>query len=171
MDGKVLRRESFFCSYLKTEGGIDWQAQKVHGISKSDLLGAPSLHGLWPEVKQRLGGRWVVAHGAGTEKRYLRAFPLHPFGPWIDTLRLARALHPELPSYALGDLAARFEIEEEIRQVCPGFRWHDALCDAVATLLLLRHLIHQANLSHEPPDLLLRPDNRAYARRLRAGRF
>ena len=51
---------------------------------------------LWPPIRDRLAGAAVVAHGAGTEKRFLRAFPYHGFSPWIDTLRLARKVLPNL---------------------------------------------------------------------------
>ena len=95
------------CSFLSTDQKITWAARKVHGISAEDLAQAPSLLSLWPEIRRFLADRVVVAHGHGTEKRFLRAFPGHSFGPWIDTLSLARAAWPTLPSFALGDLCDR----------------------------------------------------------------
>lgn len=153
-DAHDLPPEQFFRSYLYTEKGIDWKASQIHGITEQDLLHAPSLPSLWPEVSSRLENRWVVAHGAGTERRYLRAFPLRTFGPWVDTLQLSRALYPHLPSYALSDLLIGFQKEEKVRMLCPSLTWHDALFDAVASLILLEHLIQSANLEKHPAALL-----------------
>jgi DNA polymerase-3 subunit epsilon len=99
-----------FVSYLKSDQPVAWSARKVHGITDAHLVGAPALLALWPELKSRLTGAVVVAHGKGTEKRFLRAFPGHGFGPWIDTLLLARAAWPELPDHSLGALADRPEM-------------------------------------------------------------
>ena len=45
-----------------------------------------------------------------------------------DTLRLAKARYPRLPSYALGDLCAALGLVPQIA----GRTWHDGLYDAVA---------------------------------------
>ena len=68
-------------------------------------------------------------HNIATERTILtRLAPLTKWGPWVDTLKLARARYPKLPSYALGDLCAMFGCVPDI----PGRTWHDALFDAVA---------------------------------------
>jgi DNA polymerase-3 subunit epsilon len=151
-----------FGSYIQSDRPVAWSARKVHGIEDADLVGAPSLLGLWPELRTRLGGRWIVSHGAGTEKRFLRAFPGHGFGPWVDTLALFHAALPELDSHSLSGLAAACECEEECFAQHPGFRWHDALSDAIASLVLLRWLIAQCQLADEAPDVLLNPDRARY---------
>lgn len=155
MDALTIVSEDLFTSYLSSDRPITWTAQKVHGIRTEDLAGAPALIDLWPKIKERLENRWIVAHGAATEKRFLRAFPFHGFRPWIDTLKLARTLAPHLSSHALGDIAASLGIEENLRQSHPNFRWHDALSDAIASLEILKHLIANANLGDHPPDILL----------------
>ena len=136
-----------FVSYLHTSRPVTWQASQVHGITTADLTGAPTLLSLWPEVKTRLGGRLIVAHGVGTEKRFLRAFPLHGFGPWVDTLQLARRFWPGVRDYSLETLIAAGGLQAELDAACPDRRFHDALYDAMASLLVLRHLIHHAGLS------------------------
>ncbi|MEO5716373.1 MAG: 3'-5' exonuclease, partial [Luteolibacter sp.] len=112
----------------------------------------------WPEVKKRLAGSVVVAHGKGTEKRFLRAFPGHGFKPWIDTLLLARAAWPDLPDHSLGALCVSQGLEAEIREIVPAKSWHDALFDAVASLVLLTRIIESHSLIDEPIDSLLHPD-------------
>lgn len=165
MRNGIIAPEQFFVSHLSTDQPITWSAQKVHGIRAEDLRDAPDFLTLWPEVKARLGGRWLVAHGAATEKRFLRAYPFHGFGPWIDTLKLARAVWPDLPSFALGDLIHATGLEDELRAICPETRWHDALFDSVATLVLLRRMIAEAGLENDPPGRLLQADDSFYHRR------
>lgn len=147
-----------FVSYLHTDQPILWAAQKVHGIGPEHLAGAPALLSLWPEFKNRLGGAMVVAHGKGTEKRFLRAFPGHGFGPWLDTLLLARAAWPELPDHSLGTVCEGHGLSESIRVLVPGKSWHDALFDAVASLVLLAYLIESHALADHPVAALLQPD-------------
>lgn len=147
-----------FVSFLKTDRPVTWAAQKVHGITTDDLAGAPPLITLWPQIKATLAKRMIVAHGHGTEKRYLRAFPGHGFGPWIDTLQLSRAAWPELSSHALGDLCNHLGITEAVSTLIPNKTWHDALYDATASLILLKYLISEFNLAEQPVELLLNPD-------------
>ena len=92
--------ENFFRSYVRAQSRVTRAAKSVHRITDEDIEGAPALPSLWPEIKSRLSGAVVVAHGAGTEKRFLRAFPMHGFGPWIDTLALSRALMPALSDHS-----------------------------------------------------------------------
>jgi DNA polymerase-3 subunit epsilon len=151
-----------FVSYLHTANPIQWSARKVHGIGPGHLEDAPTLLSLWPEIKKRLTGAVVVAHGKGTEKRFLRAFPGHGFGPWIDTLLLARAAWPGLPDHSLGALCETRGLTTEIRQLVPGKSWHDALFDAVASLVLLAHLADSLGLDAHPVECLLQPDTSAW---------
>ncbi|MFZ4116831.1 MAG: exonuclease domain-containing protein [Chthoniobacterales bacterium] len=144
----------FFRSYVRTERPVTWRAQQLHGIANHDLREAPSMHELWPHFQQRLTNRYLVAHGRGTERRFLKAFPMHGFGPWIDTLPLSRQMAPGLPSYKLSDLMVHFQLLEKVTSLLPDFRWHEALSDALASLVLLLHLIEKANLFEEPIGLL-----------------
>ncbi len=83
----------------------------------------------WDDFAPHLIGRRLVAHNIATERTILtRLAPLTKWGPWVDTLKLARARYPKLPSYALGDLCAMFGCVPDIS----GRTWHDALFDAVA---------------------------------------
>ena len=134
-------------SYIHTDRDITWAAQKVHGISKDDLVEAPKMYLLWPEVKKRLANCAVVAHGHGTEKRFLRAFPGHGFGPWIDTLHLSRKIWPDLESHSLGSVCEHCNIVEKIKDVVPDKSWHDALFDAAASMILLEFIIQDHELT------------------------
>jgi DNA polymerase-3 subunit epsilon len=154
-----------FRSYVHSPLRITRSARAVHGIGDDDIRGAPSMSVLWPEFKSRLAGAVVVAHGAGTEKRFLRAFPLHGFGPWLDTLVLSRAVLPELSAHALGDVASALGVEDEIRARCEGLDWHDALFDAVACLAVLQRVITTCASPDFTVGQLLSMDTQAYHRR------
>lgn len=154
-----------FRSYVHSPVQITGAARAVHGIGDGDVRDAPPLASLWPELKARLGGAVVVAHGAGTEKRFLRAFPLHGFGPWLDTLALARSILPDLPGHSLGEVVAALGVADEVRALCPALDWHDALFDAVACLVILRAAIVRCDLSAATVGQVLAPDASAYHRR------
>ncbi len=153
-----------FVSYLQSAHPVTWSARKVHGIGDGDLVGAPRLEELWPTLRRQLGGAVVVAHGKGTEKRFLRAFPGHGFGPWVDTLLIARAAWPDADSHGLSDLCDHAGVAEDIAARLPDRRWHDALFDATASLVLLRHLVVSLDLLDQPLAILLRPDLSAWSR-------
>jgi len=153
-----------FVSYLFTDQPVQWAARKVHGIGPEQLTDAPTFLSLWPELKSRLSGSVVVAHGKGTEKRFLRAFPGHGFGPWIDTLLLARAAWPDLPDHSLGALCETLGPSPSIRALVPGKSWHDALFDAVASLAILEHLNNALSLAETPLETILSPDTSAWHR-------
>ncbi len=154
-------------TYLHVDREIHWSASKIHGITRADLANAPTLLSLWPELSQKLGNSWVVAHGKGTEKRFLRSFPGHRFGPWVDTLWLARAAWPDAPDHSLGSLCENLGLTEKIRTLVPTRLWHDALFDAVASLVLLEHLITTQQLQNHPAEILLHPNTSRWTRNKR----
>lgn len=155
---------NFFRSYVCPGACVTRAASAVHRITDRDLDGAPPLAVLWPEIKSRLSGAVVVAHGAGTEKRFLRAFPMHGFGPWIDTLVLARAFLPDLREYSLSGVIAACGLESELRGICPDSDWHDALFDAVACLVVLRCFVHRFGFADCVVGQLVAPDAGSYYR-------
>jgi DNA polymerase-3 subunit epsilon len=148
--------EEGFVSHLHIDQPIQWSARKAHGIRTEDLANAPPLHSLWPELKKRLSGAVVVAHGKGTEKRFLRAFPGHGFGPWIDTLLLARSAWPDLPDHSLGNICDQLALTPRVRALVPEKFWHDALFDAAASLVVLAHLIDSLDAAKLPLNALAR---------------
>lgn len=153
-----------FMSYLHSAKRVTWAAQKVHGITDAQLSDAPSLLSLWPIIKQNLQNRVIVAHGKGTEKKFLRCFPGHGFGPWIDTLLLSRAIWPHWPDHSLGNICLRLDLEESIQASCPGKTWHDALFDAVASLQLLAWIVNSMDLADFPLAFFVHPDQSTWRR-------
>lgn len=155
-------------SYIHTDKKITWAAQQVHGITKAQLKDAPKLMLMWPEFKKRLKDKIIVAHGHGTEKRFLRAFPSHGFGPWVDTLHLTRAAYPSLDDYSLGSISSALNLVDEINALSDTaspertITWHDALYDSIASIAILRHIITKFSLQDSPISCLTQPNTSAW---------
>jgi DNA polymerase-3 subunit epsilon len=134
-----------FTSYIACERPVRWSAAKVHGITTSMLHDAPAYTSLWPQIRQLLRGAVVLGHNPATEKRFLRSFPGHGFGPWVDTLALARQAIPDLPDHALSTVCEALGIRDSVTNLVNDAhhaRWHDALYDAAGSLELLRTLVN-----------------------------
>lgn len=141
-------------SFLSIGRPITRGAQRIHGITDEQLANAPSLLQLYPTLQKHLGNRPLVAHAHGTEKRFLSSLPGHPFGPWVDTLKLSRKVYPEADSHKLGRLCNDLDLTDGLRTIVPGRDWHDALFDAAASLLLLFEIIEKLNLEQQPLKVL-----------------
>ena len=116
-DGRVVETREFFFD-------VEGAPERAHG---PDALG--TLQSSFETWAPMLEGRRLVAHNIATERTILtRTAPLTKWGPWSDTLKLAKARYPRLPSYALGDLCGMFGLVPTI----DGRTWHDGLYDAVA---------------------------------------
>lgn len=137
-------KPKLFTSYIACNRPVRWSAAKVHGITTDMLRGAPAYTELWPQIRDMLRGAVVLGHNPATEKRFLRSFPGHGFGPWVDTLALARQAAPDLPDHALSTLCEALGITDQVSAMVSDAahaRWHDALYDAAGSLLLLRTLV------------------------------
>jgi len=147
--GMVEMREGrvtghFHESYLRVAAGRPFNPYVPgrHAELRGVLASAPALSELWPVWKPWLEGRPLAAHNIGTERKFLlRAAPLHQLGPWVDTLRLARRVRPDLEGHSLREVAEALGIAERTRGLCPGRDWHDALFDAFASALILEHCL------------------------------
>lgn len=115
-------------------------AAQVHGLTNETLASCPSWREVASEVRGLLGGVWIAAHNAHVDYRVLSAHlpGWRPAGV-IDTLRLARAVWPGLPSYRLDALIDHFK--PDLSHV-PDQR-HRARFDAYATALMLLAMAEQ----------------------------
>ncbi len=139
-----------FCSYLACEHPVRWVASRKHGITTADLKGAPSMLSLWTTFRHFLGGAVVVGHNPSTERRFLRVFPAHGFGPWLDTLALARHCLPTLRDLTLASVCEALAVVPAVDKTVPGKTWHDALYDAAASLEVLRMVVQTLQLHDRP---------------------
>lgn len=103
----------------------------------------------------------LAAHNANYESRLTRetwAFPpmvpafkqegqLASWGPWIDSMILARRLAPGLSRYRLQTVVEELGLDNELNAItldrCPEDRrhYHAALFDAIASALILKKLL------------------------------
>ncbi|HQN79741.1 MAG TPA: 3'-5' exonuclease [Kiritimatiellia bacterium] len=133
-------------SYLRVPAGRPFNpyAPGRHAEIRQVLAVAPAVTDLWPVWRPWLEGRPLAAHNVGTERKFLRrAAPMHQLGPWIDTLKLARHVRPDLAVYSLSDVCEAMGLVARVREFCPGRDWHDALFDAFASALILEHCLAQ----------------------------
>lgn len=106
------------------------------------LASCNSLLEEWPRLCPWLTGHWLAAHNVPTERKILRqTFPMHQFGPWIDTLRMVRAAYPALASHSLGDVLDALDLTGRVEAACPDLAPHDAMFDAVGCACLFEHII------------------------------
>lgn len=109
----------------------------IHGLTGSDVLGAPAFRNIAGEVLRRLRGRVIVGHNVAFDLRFLRSefsrmgisFPSLPS---VCTMQLVRELGMGLPSHRLSNCCAAFGI--------PHSESHSALSDASATATLFHEI-------------------------------
>ncbi len=140
-------------SYIATDKPVLWSASQVHGITTEMLANAPSFASLWPLIRARLSGAVVVGHNPATERKFLRRFPGHGFGPWLDTLALGKMCVPGLPDYSLSTLCDALGVTEAVSAVLPNKKWHDALYDALASMMVLKFLVKELKLKNHPLEV------------------
>lgn len=115
---------------------------RLHGITNKDVSSSLTWDDVKDEIRAVLKNSWVVAHNARVEYDALtRHLPGWAPQGMIDTLRLARAVWPKLPSHSLDSLILYSTVDLASAR---GTR-HRALYDAYATAGILRALIHSSN--------------------------
>ncbi len=140
-------------SYIATDKPVLWSASQVHGITTQMLADAPAFTSLWTAIKERLSGAVVVGHNPATERKFLRRFPGHGFGPWLDTLALGKMCVPGLPDYSLSTLCDALGVTPTVTAILPNKTWHDALYDALASLLVVKFLVKELKLETQPLEV------------------
>lgn len=153
--GQLCAAETGLCL---AERAIPFEDQRVHGLDTDSTAGAPPFREDYASWVTRRRGGLFCAHNAGVEHRLLKSAwacpPLVPdwgrpgqtcasWGPWLDTVALARAVWPQLESHALGNLITDLGLEGRLndwtRAHCPPDRHrpHCALYDALAAAAVL----------------------------------
>ena len=130
------------------------EASAIHHLIDEDVAGAPELAGAVGPIMQDFTGLHgpfaaYVAHNAPFDAAFLPAFI---DAPWLDTLRLAKRLHPDYEHHGNEVLRYREGV------TYPGIRegnTHRALHDARVTAALLRHYLQEiaASRADFPQDV------------------
>ncbi len=142
-NGRVDQDHIFECKVrVDINRPFNAYAPGKHHKLREEIAAADEVFKVWKKLEGWVTGRPLVAHNVATEKKFLRQMaPMHRFGPWIDTLVLARQAWPKAPSHKLEDLIAGLKLETRVRELCPRGEAHDALYDAVACAVLLEYLL------------------------------
>lgn len=116
--------------------GCDPGPTHVHGITKTDLVGAPRYDDVAHHVRGLLAGRVLVAHNAQFDWGFLSAEATRGGAPLdvqhrLCTLALTRRLDLPLPDMKLGSVAAYWGVAQQ--------RAHDAADDTRVLVEVLRH--------------------------------
>lgn len=119
---------------------VTYYANRVHGISNSDLRGCPTFKQVSDEIAGILGRHPIIGHSVAVELNMLE--PRLP--GWMpraayDTLKIARRLLPEQRQHKLQVLSEQFDLSAAAIKMT-GKKPHNALYDSVVTALLLEKL-------------------------------
>lgn len=135
-DGVVVDR---FYSLIQPEPNYyTYWCSRVHGLTCADTDDAQVFPYVWAQIEPLIAGLPLVAHNSpfdeGCLKAVFRVYQMdYPDYLFLDTLRVARRLLPELDNHQLHTVAA----------AC-GFqltRHHHALADAEACAWIARQLL------------------------------
>lgn len=129
---RVLERETFY-SLANPRKPIPPEVERLTGITTGEAMEAPDLIDVLGRFFSFVNRRVLIAHGAGHDKRFLRE------ALWktsrarlnhrvLDTMMVARWLHPELAGHDLDTLLALYGLPVERR--------HHALSDSRMTARL-----------------------------------
>lgn len=136
---------------INPEDDFDEINISIHGITPSDVIGAPTFANVIDELRRRLSGSIVVCHMAFDRKAISKAMQRLGSEPidcvWLDSARVARRAWNDVAysGYGLAALARKIGYE---------FRHHDALEDAKACAEIL--LAAASVLEMDMPALIKR---------------
>lgn len=135
---------------------ITRRAASLHGIRNTDVADAAPWSAIVDIVTETLAGRLVVAHNASVERQVLTThLPGWQPAGWLDTLRLARAVWPDLAGgHGLDNLITHADLAAQLPRPTdrPGMTRHRAGYDAWMTAALLASLVGAAG---PDPDRLV----------------
>jgi len=155
LGGRIVSLLSGRCA---PRAGIPAEETRCHGLAEADLRGERPFESRWADFQSLRASGLLAAHQASVEARLLAATWPHPaavpavsetaearaeWGPWIDTLALARLRRPGLGDYSLEALVGRLGLSSrlaaEAGRLCPPGRrrYHAAGYDALAAALVL----------------------------------
>jgi DNA polymerase III subunit epsilon len=113
------------------------------GLTDTALATAPPLSDIEPRLSRQLTGKILVGHNVSVDWRLLsRRCPGIQAVGLIDTLRLARHIHPDLRHKNLAALLDRYQLTDQVTELAPDSRPHRALWDTIGAALLLTALIN-----------------------------
>lgn len=129
---------------IRPEAPISLYASRIHGLTNADVAGAPALADIEDDLLGWLNDAVIVGHNVKVEVDILRrGLPEWAPAGAIDTLKLSRALLPDLGSHALLRVGEALDHVQEAASRS-GQSHHGALFDATLTALIFVDLARQA---------------------------
>ena len=126
---------------LKPSQPIAAAVTRIHGLTDSDVRGAPSIDDIADEVLTWLTELPIVGHNVRVEVDAIsRQIPLWKPCQAFDTLTLAKRLMPGLKSYGLDSVGRELDLTG-IASELTGASHHSALYDATLAALIFRRLL------------------------------
>ncbi|WP_223066808.1 PolC-type DNA polymerase III [Paenibacillus caui] len=135
VEGKEIDRYSTF---VNPHERIPYHIQQLTNINDEMVADAPEVEPVLREFVDFAGDGVLVAHNArfdvGFVNAKLKELGMEPMrNPVLDTLELARLLHPKLKNHRLNTLAAKYKVSLE--------NHHRAIDDTIALGHILNHLL------------------------------
>lgn len=133
---------------------IETQAMAVHHITAARVAKAPSYKD-WPmrdAFEEQLRLNVTVAHNAPFDIAVL-AREGAKVGRWIDTLKVARRIWPELPSHQLQFLRYHLGGGNDLPGL-EGLPAHDAKADVLVLELVFDEMLREVREKHLPASVL-----------------
>lgn len=153
-----------FHRHFNPEREIDAAAERVHGMSREDLASQPAFAELADELLAFIDGAELIIHNAPFDLAFLDAelarckrAPLTGRQPVLDTLELARRMHPGQRNN-LDALCERYGVDNSRRTV------HGARADAellAAVYLAMTGGQTRLELAEQPAGAAERPERPA----------
>jgi len=137
-DGQEIDR---FETFINPHEPIPYNIQQLTNITDDMVRGAPELEPKLKEFIAFVGDSVLVAHNARFDNGFIqhacKQFGLPPLpNPVLDTLELARFLHPTMKNHRLNTLAALYKVSLE--------NHHRAIDDTIALGGILNGLLKDA---------------------------
>ena len=137
-DGNVVET---FSRLVKPENPIDEFIEELTGITNEMLKNQEPIKNVLPDFLRFVGDNLIVGHNVNFDINFIYDNSMEilskPFqSDYLDTMRLARRVLPELPHHRLKDLVKEYNIEHDNE--------HRALSDCAATLEVLKSLNQDA---------------------------
>lgn len=133
VDGEIIGE---FSTLVHPGRAIPAPVTILTGIQNDDLIGAPTIQAVLPQLQEFVGNTPILGHNVGFDTSFLHKHGLFRNNGQIDTYELASVLLPDAPRYALSQLTLMFGFD--IKSA------HRALYDARATAFIYNELWKRA---------------------------
>ncbi|MBN1680790.1 MAG: DEAD/DEAH box helicase, partial [Anaerolineae bacterium] len=114
-----------FSTLVNPGRSIPERVTALTGIQTDDLIGAPRVREVLPELRQFIGSSPILGHRIEFDLAFLRPYDVGQTNVSLDTYELASVMLPRAPRYNLTSLTNQAGLELE--------HAHRALDDAIAT--------------------------------------